>query len=312
MKTLICGILIVLTSMCVFGQARPGVYPWSITLKIVDDLGQPVSAAKVDVGYMQTQQTEGLTDSNGVFVASHTDKSLALGFLVKKEGYYSDRFHYTLYLPGQFDDQKVAANRNAVLTLTLKKIIKPIAMYAKHIESGPPVFNKPVGYDLTVGDWVGPYGKGINTDIIFDGEMDQKAKDDFDYKLIVSFPKQDDGIQSFSVPMDDLHSQIGELHSMQEAPTNGYDSSVIRTMSRHPGQGTKEDIYNSNRNYYFRVRTKVDDRGNIVSTHYGKIYGDFMNFNYYLNPTPNSRDVEFDPKQNLIKNLGEFEGVNEP
>jgi hypothetical protein len=34
---------------------------------------------------------------------------------------------------------------------------------------------------------------------------------------------------------------------------------------------------------------------------------------YYLNPTPNDdRNVEFDPKQNLLKKLNEFEGVSEP
>ena len=67
-----------------------------------------------------------------------------------------------------------------------------------------------------------------------------------------------------------------------------------------------------NKNYYFRVRTKVDDRGNIVSAHYGKIYGDFMQFKYYLNPTINDRNVEFDPKQNLITNLKPGEGVSAP
>jgi hypothetical protein len=65
-------------------------------------------------------------------------------------------------------------------------------------------------------------------------------------------------------------------------------------------------------NYYIRVRTKVDDRGNIVSAHYGKIYGDFMQFKYYLNPTINDRNVEFDPKQNLMKNLKPLEGVDAP
>lgn len=312
MKTLICGILIVLTSKFAFGQARPGAYPWSITFKILDDAGQPVASAKVQVGYMQTNQIDGLTDSNGVFVATHTDRTFALGFVVKKEGYYPDYYHYELFKPGQLDDQKVAANRNATFTLTIKRIIRPISMYAKHIEGGPPVFNQPIGYDLMVGDWVGPYGKGIATDIIFNGELNQKAKNDFDYKLTVSFTKTGDGIQDFSIPTDDLHSPISQLRSMQDAPTNGYQNQIVRTMSRHPGIGTKEDMNNPDRNYYFRVRTVIDDRGNLVSAHYGKIYGDFMNFSYYLNPTPNSRNVEFDPKQNLIHGLKFDEGVTDP
>jgi hypothetical protein len=199
--------------------------------------------------------------------------------------------------PGQVDAKTVIANRNPTVTLMLKKVGKPIAMYARYVTQGPPVFNTPVGYDLTVGDWVGPNGKGITTDIVFNGTLDQKAKNDFDYTLTVSFPKPGDGIQEFAVPDAE---KGGGLRSPHEAPTNGYQSQVVKTMSRHPGQGTKEDMNDPNRNYFFRVRTALDENGNVVSAHYGKIYGDFMQFTYYLNPTPNSRNIEFDPKQNLI------------
>jgi len=37
-----------------------------------------------------------------------------------------------------------------------------------------------------------------------------------------------------------------------------------------------------------------------------------MGFDYYLNPTPNDRNVEFDPKRNLMKNLKPLEEVTEP
>jgi len=35
-------------------------------------------------------------------------------------------------------------------------------------------------------------------------------------------------------------------------------------------------------------------------------------FKYFLNPTPNDRNVEFDPKQNLFKNLSSLEEVSDP
>jgi len=69
---------------------------------------------------------------------------------------------------------------------------------------------------------------------------------------------------------------------------------------------------NPNRIYYFRVRTKMDENGNVVSAHYGKIYGDFMQFRYYFNPTPNDRNIEYDPKQNLLGGLQSFEQVTAP
>jgi hypothetical protein len=37
-----------------------------------------------------------------------------------------------------------------------------------------------------------------------------------------------------------------------------------------------------------------------------------MQFRYYLNPTPNDRNMECDPKQNLLKGLKSSEQVREP
>jgi hypothetical protein len=229
-----------------------------------------------------------------------------LEFHAEKPGYYPFSMQYHMgfyYKPDKW---------NPTQTIVLKRVINPIPMYAKHIEGGPPVFNEPVGYDFMVGDWVTPHGKGQTTDIIFTGELNQKAKNDFDYKLTISFPKLGDGIQEFSVPSYYLHSQGSALRSDQKAPADGYQPQVVRTMSRHPGQGTKEDMNDPNRNYFFRVRTVLDENGNVKSALYGKIYGDFMQFSHYLNPTPNSRNVEFDPKRNLFKKLSDMEGVSQP
>ena len=74
-------------------------------------------------------------------------------------------------------------------------------------------------------------------------------------------------------------------------------------------------------NYFFRVRTKEDAQGNIVSALYGKIYGEFNNgsgigdkvsYTYYLNSEPNSLNMEFDPSRNLFKKLPSLEQVSAP
>jgi hypothetical protein len=184
-------------------------------------------------------------------------------------------------------------------------------MYAKRIDSNPPANGKPIGYDLTIGDWVDPYGKGVNTDFIFTREYNKKSFQDYDCRLTVSFPKAGDGIQELPVSSYYLHDRGSELLSSQEAPTNAYLSKIVRLNTSHPGQNPVID-YDENRVYLFRVRTVVDGHGNIVSAHYGKIYGDFMQFIYYLNPNPNSRNIEFDPKQNLMKKLSPLEAVSEP
>jgi hypothetical protein len=69
---------------------------------------------------------------------------------------------------------------------------------------------------------------------------------------------------------------------------------------------------NPNRNFYFRVRTKLDENGNVVSARYGKIYGDLAQFTYYFNPTLNDQNVEFNPKQNLLSGLQPLDEVSAP
>jgi len=82
--------------------------------------------------------------------------------------------------------------------------------------------------------------------------------------------------------------------------------------------GTRED-----QNYFFRVRTVLDEKGRIKSALYGKIFGDitsdvinsktaFIQFTYCLNPNPNDRNMEFDPKKNLFGTLPFNQRVTTP
>jgi hypothetical protein len=292
-----------MTISCAFAQTK---HEWKVTLKVVDDDGQPVTSAKAGVGYYTNRVStsiNGLTDTNGIFTASHSSYGGELGFAAEKAGYYTTRIPYLL----GFDYN--ATKWNPVQTLMLKKIVKPIPMYAKRIDAQPPADGKPIGYDLMVGDWVAPYGKGINPDILFTREYNRKSLQDYDYKLTVSFPKAGDGIQEFLVPYKNMEGSA--LRSPHEAPTNGYQPQIVRLNISHPGQKLIFD-YDENRAYFIHVRTVLDENGNVKSALYGKIYGDFMQFSYYLNPTPNSRNVEFDPKRNLFKKLSDMEGVSQP
>jgi hypothetical protein len=326
---LFCSTLIFLTNGCVFGQLPA--YKWTATVKVVGEDGAPVTGANVSVSYTilppppdpnqkSYGEIKGITDDNGMFSASHTDSSWTFGVSVEKAGYYTTHIGHELYQPSQFDDKTVAASRNPIFTLVLKKIVKPIPMFAKWINSEPPVFKKTgrptivftniVGYDLMIGNWVAPYGKGVNTDVIFTKEFNKKSITDYYYNLTISFPNPGDGIQEFAVPDVEKGSVLRSPH---EAPADGYQSQLVRENFHHPGQDGKSD-YDENRNFFFRVRTVLDLDGNVKSAFYGKIYGDpeQMNFRYYLDPTPNNRNVEFDPKQDLIGGLQSFEQVSQP
>ena len=304
MKKIVCLILAGITINS--AKAQWVEHEWKVTVKVVDETGQPIAAAKASVGYFSKSQPasiDGLTDTNGIFTASHHAYSGILGFTAEKAGYYITRMP-SYELGFTYDPAKW----NPTPKIILKKIGQPIPMYAKSLNTHIPDLDKPVGYDLEVGDWVGPHGKGINTDILFTGHFDKHDDGESDFTLTVSFPNPADGLQEFTVPDEEKGSALRSRH---EAPADGYQSKWVQTDNRKPGKPI-ETNRNLNRNYYFRVRTKVDDKGNNVSANYGKIYGDFMYFKYFFNPTPNDRNVEFDPKHNLSKNLNAFEGVSEP
>jgi hypothetical protein len=301
-----------LVANCVLAQNSPDEHEWRATLKVVDEHGSPVPRANVKVGYYTNNTSidiEGTTDTNGIFVAAHTTSTFnyieyALSFGIEKEGYYGTRSSCDLGLP--YDANKW----NPTVTMLLKKIGKPIGMYAKHYTMGLklPEYKKRIGYDLMVGDWVGPYGKGITSDIEFQKDYSNISSTEYYSKVTVSFPKNGDGIQLHTIPDSEMGSGLRSSH---EAPLDGYQSELTRETSAQPGQPSKFE-YDANRIYLFRVRTALNQEGKVVSAHYGKIYGDFMQFSYYLNPTPNDRNIEFDPKQNLLGGLRSFEQVTAP
>ena len=287
---------------------------WKATVTVLDEANHALADAKVEVSYYvipppgqreASDKVAGVTDANGVFTISHENTgSIGLGFLATKDRYYSASASH------QFADfnQQDPAKWNPSVTLLLKKIGKPIPMYAKALMQPPPDKDKGVGYDLEVGDWIAPYGKGKSTDIIFTSHFDKRANNDWDYSLTVTFPKQGDGIQPFSI--SDLE-KTSSLRSPHDAPENGYRPEWIKTQSQRPGQGSVDGIDKS-LSFFFRVRTVLNEKGDVVSANYGKIYGDFMNLYYFLNPAPNSRNIEFDPTKNLLKKLGPSEGVSFP
>jgi hypothetical protein len=85
----------------------------------------------------------------------------------------------------------------------------------------------------------------------------------------------------------------------------------VKTQSQRPSEPAKYGI-DENLGFFFRVRTVLDEHGNVKNARYGKIYGDFMDFGYFLNPEPNSRNVEFDPKHNLPGGLKSTEQADAP
>lgn len=312
MKTIASMFLALIATLCAQAQIRPLDRHWNATIKVVDETGRPVPSAEVQIifsaaspqGEPIPDKITGLTSTNGVFLAAHTDRSVQLDFIARKSGYYPFTVqHFFGYSEEDKPDWSPAP------TLILKRIRNPIPMYARTVSYFMPTNAQPVGFDLARGDWVVPYGKGKTKDIVFVTHFERRSDEDYDYKLTVSFSNRGDGIQGF-----ELSQPIGQgsaLRSPHEAPESGYEPQLVKVDSVRPGH-TANNPWNEKTNYLFRVRTVFDENGHVKSALYGKIYGDFNRFRYYLNPAPNDRNIEFDPKRNLLKGLKGTEQVREP
>ena len=311
MKIIICLILFANAVNFTHAQTAPVKHEWNVTLKVVDESNQPIAAAKAEVGYFSKSQPatiDGLTDTNGLFKASHSAYSGLLGFVAQKAGYYKTK-KPTYDLGFAYDPVRW----NLAPTIILRRIGDPIAMYAKEQEMKFSKEDEPIGFDIMVGDWVTPYGKGFHADIFFMVHRKIINERKFNADLIVTFPNKGDGIAT--APSEpDLGS---EFKTSRTAAENGYEPELDLHYS-HTNQ--PESVFG----YFIRVRTELNPDGTIKSTLYGKIVGNIrfyagtiaptsgMGFTYYLNPTPNDRNVEFDPKQNLLKNLKPGEEVSAP
>ena len=294
-------------------QERPSM---NYSIKVVDENGTPVPNCEVGSSVFERHKPgEGfgrdiydsqklLTDSNGVAQFNRKSTRQDVKFMVyPPNDFYRD-------MGDEFDFKPAKGGvwqpDNKSFEVVIKRIKNPIAMHAKVGPGFVPEKDKNVGYDMEVGDWVPPYGKGKVSDLILHYHLDVVGESESTSVLKVSFSNDGDGIIPFEAPL----SSGSSLRSSHLAPERGYKPLLVHRREIRPG---KADINTRKRtmNYYIRVRTVKDENGKIVSAHYGKIYGDFMSFTHYLNPTANDRNVEFDRKKNLIK-LGRGEHVQYP
>ena len=285
-----------------------------IKYRVVDEGGKAVEGAEIHIAcyiprYDNNPGPEALTNAEGFAAVESPTSTGALEVSVLKKGYYSSS---GLEVPFQkLDPGKPDAPE--FMNLVMKKVGNPCAMYARNlmVEGGGPLKiprkNQAAGYDLQAGDWVKPFGKGEVADLLFTEEGEEKYGAAFQYKLTVRFSNPKDGLIAFEAPQ----FKGSELRSDHMAPAEGYLPEWVQTSSGEAGKQATTTA-NKDRNFYLRVRSVTDKPGNLISACYGKIYGDFPGIIYYFNPSPNDRNVEFDKRRNLSKNLKKPESVSVP
>jgi hypothetical protein len=220
---------------------------------------------------------------------------------------------------------------NVVATLALQRVEHPIPLYVNRIildggrecVGGFDGTNAVLKFDFLVGDWLPPHGTGKYSDMTITTKLEigealniwRSHKTTFyDFISAIELPGKGNGLVEKSVRGSNCGIRI------RTAPESGYVSEKVMQFGRrkkntsgpviHPEYYTESD---DDRCYCFRVRSRFDEKGNLVEAYYGKIYGDFRfrgtdksgfngaSFLYYLNPTSLDRNLEWDMKNNLCK-----------
>lgn len=283
--------------------------PTKITVKAFDEQGVPLVGARVSMAFTIPKPKDfgtadlfvkGMTDTGGLFSAESESMGM-LGFSIDYDGFYQSGSGY------EFTSRSKLLNRwepwNPIVVVMLKKKHNPVPMYDNHRTSyNVPKLDTPIGFDLEKEDWVPPYGKGSVSDFIINFNVVDRAYTDYECGFTLAFSNPHDGIQEYIFDTKDQSSFKWPF----EAPDSGYSPTLSKRKTMTPAQGYKSDE-KKDVNYLFRVRTKVDQNGNIIEAKYGKLVGEFgfvpnkqVTFRYIFNPD-GTRNLEEDPKQNLFK-----------
>lgn len=291
-------------------------YPAQLTIKVLDDNGNSIEGITVgastfskhisgdNFGTDKYETVTGVTDTNGITTLAFPCITGEAAYNARPfAGFYgtvgSQNIRLTNVVAGKWQPW------NPTLEIVLKQKGIQVPMYHREIrEIKIPVETKPVGFDLMVGDWIAPYGKGEASDFVFTlerkpmPEVPVREIPPFDVTLTLSFSNDGDGIQSVFAPL----RGVSELRLPRQAPSDGYEPVLVKHHYKERGQPAHIE-FREDQNYFFRVRTKKDAQGNIISALYGKIDGDFtggiagkISFTYYLNPESNSRNMEYNGK----------------
>lgn len=279
----------------------------TVYLEVVDEKGNPVPNADMQVAF------EGYQWEENSVVAMKTDKQ---GTLIAKgwpKAEYMATVEVTSKAAGYYQSQITAGSgteHEFHLKLHIRKKENPIAMYAKNLELELPEQRKDIGFDFQKGDWVKPYGKGEVVDCIFYGTKAYEDTHSFKTSVIMSFVGEKSGLLVDPIVGAEVTKQ-SRFKTSRMAPLKGYQQTkeFVRVLGNGSREGSTKET-----NYIFRSRVVLDQEGKIESCHYGKMIdavevarrsgfpdgNPIVAFTYYFNPTPNDRNLEFEPMLNLV------------
>jgi hypothetical protein len=268
-----------------------------ITLKVVDSTGTPVRGADVEVyfaaGGPKNSQFKGRTDENGKITCEGLSNSFCTLY-VKKIGYYMTTQQYSF-----MRDLSVKNGRwqpwNPTVEVVLKEKRMPAHMIVKRIDVKLPK-ELIAHFDCLIGDWLSPLGEGKTADMSFVYHSDSNGI--FGYLTnSLTLTMGQGGIIMLK------KNQFSELKSVYEAPLVQYAQEIKFEHARTPEKIIKDITLSEDEYLVFYSSVLRDKTMTETNAYFGKLtsleYGEskkqghgFLKFTYYLNPTPNDRNLE--------------------
>ena len=279
--------------------------------RVVDQDGMPVPDAKFEgglqtgAGYNDYTPIQGVTGTNGEFVVQgKCTNRIRCG--ITKDGYYASEFVLANYAYRHSLKDGKWIPYGLQHTVVLKKIIDPVELtHPNPSRRENPDVSGWHGYDLEQCEWLPPYGCGRHPDMLVRIITDFDSSHDFKVSMEISFTNN-----PFAGAYLLRKDPCSEMKSIYRADTNAeYKTSFEYLQEEHPiihrepvvyvqGSNKTDTRLDGDSYLVFRTRTKVDQEGNLMSAHYGKIYGPWEIFlamhayGVYFNPKENDTNLE--------------------
>lgn len=304
-----------------------------VRLRVIvsDEQGNPIDKSQVVCCFSKPVDNKdpwkGQTSDKVHVVTDHDGKCNAKGtsmhemtVVSRKEGYYESR--ETLYNLKFNSEKRQWLPYEREVKLVLRKIVNPIPMYAWNMfrMDYPVGTNEWAGYDMLRAEWMPPHGKGETEDVRFHVLRAADAYDRTQPALVmtVRFMGEKNGVCGIDDKAVFCQSRLKLPYG---ASREGYSEKEFRFEKRLGVHEFRTTTNTGTTNCFFRIRSKTDRDGNFVEGLYGKIAGPVgvaggrgirIDMVYYVNPTPNDLNMEFDPKRNLIQKPGVVNAVAHP
>jgi len=301
-----------------------------VSVKIVDEKGEPVTNAKIKLYFPHTrsQRMEG-APSTKVFDSRYDGENpvrkiyagrRSVGIRSEKEGYWPSSTGHEFSEEDRIGmrDGSPGGHYAKEFTVVLREKKNPRPLYLHKVDRLEiPGYDQPYGYDLEKADWVSPHGEGLRADFTFTVHGERVNKIEYRVDVDISFSNEDDGLIEIG------KSELSQSHLLlgHNAPVDGYATEYRDFWGIGSQQGelvflnpNRERVWEKIEGYWLRIRSQPDEisEGG-VKARYGKIYGPIklsgkpeenplISFTYFLSPDF-SGSLEYNG-ENLMKKRG--------